>query len=366
MDTTRLRELTTADGPFASIYFDDTHNTEDAAKHRELTWRELREELAEQGASERTLATVERAVLGGEPPVGSSGRAVVATAERVLLDQRLKEPPARPVARVSRMPYLVPLAEHGELPPPHVVVVVDRVGADVTAVDEHGTVIDSRTVEGADSQVHKVPGGGWSHRNIQAHTEEVVKNNIEKAAVHVGVVARRIGATLVVVAGDPQSRKVLLDTLPQAVRDHAREVEPGGRKEGSGNAELDTLIDELLAEATRKRRAEVTERFETALAKPTGLAVQGLEAVTTALREHNVETLLVSDPDDSEVLVGPDPSLLAVQEEELTTAYGVDEVEHARADEALPMAAATVGADVVGVTGEREIIDGFGAILRHD
>lgn len=366
MDTTRLRELTTSDGPFASIYFDDTHNTEDAAKQRELTWRELRAELAEQGADEQTLTTLESTVLGGEPPVGPAGRAVVATTRKVLLDQWLPEPPARPVARVSHMPYLLPLAEHGELPPPHVVAVVDRVGADVTAIDEHGTVVDSRTVEGSDSQVHKVPGGGWAHRNIQAHTEELVRQNIEKAAEHVGTVARRIGATLVVVAGESQARKTLVEALPQAVRDHAEEVEPGGRKEGSGNAELDARIDELLTEATHRRRAEVTKRFEAALAKPTGLAVQGLEAVTTALREHNVETLLVGDPGEAEVLTGPDPSLLAVQEEGLTTAYGVDEIGHARADEALVVAAATVGADVVHVGGETELTDGFGAILRHD
>ncbi|MGW9476893.1 Rv2629 family ribosome hibernation factor [Saccharomonospora azurea] len=365
MDTTRLRDLVETDGPFASVYFDDTHNTEDAAKQRELLWRELRGELAEQGADERTLAALDDAVLDSEPPVGRAGRAVVAAAERVLLDQWLAEPPPRPVARVSRMPYVLPLAELGELPPAHVVAVVDRVGADVTAVDERGNVVDSRTVEGTDTHISKVRGGAWAHRNIQAHAEELVKQNIEKAAEHVASITRSVGATLVVVAGESQARKALIDALPQGVRESTEEVEPGGRKQGSGNEELDLLIDELLAEATAKRKDEVAQRFSAALAQPTGLAVQGLEAVTAALREGNVETLLVGDPGDTEVLTGSAPALVATQEE-LITASGDDTATRARADEALPMAAAAVDADVVSVGDRLQLTEGFGALLRHD
>ncbi|CAM2988049.1 peptide chain release factor 2 [Saccharomonospora xinjiangensis] len=366
MKTTRLRELITADGPFASVYFDDTHNTEDAAKQRELIWRELRDELADQGADERLLDAMEGAVFGSSPPVGPGGRAVVAAEGKVLLEQKLTEPPARPVARVSALPYLLPLAEHGEHPPPHVVVVVDHVGADVTAVDEHGTVVDARTVEGDDTQVHKVPGGAWAHRNIQAHVEEVIRRNIEKAAEHVGSIARRIGATLIVVAGQAPARKAFLDALPPTVRHHAEEVGPGARRESVGHHELESRIDDLVAEATRRRRDEVTERFESAYSMPQGLAVQGLEAVTSALRERNVETLLVGDPGDAEVLTGPDPSLVAVQEEELRQEHGVTEVGRARADEALVVAAATVSADVVSVGDRTTLAEGVGAILRHD
>jgi hypothetical protein len=362
LDTTTLRDLARTHGPFASVYFDDTHNTEDAAKQRELTWRELREELADQGADEGTLTALDEVVLDREPPVGRAGRAVVAAAEQVLLDQRLTEPPPRPVARVSRLPYVVPLVQHGELPPAHVVAVVDRVGADVTAVDEHGTVVDSRTVEGPNSQVHKVRGGAWSHRNLQARAEELARQNIEQAAEHVASIARRVGAALVVVAGDAQARRTLIEALPQQVRETVEEVEPGGRKQGSGNDELDALVDDLLAEAVRRRTEDVVRRFSAAFAQPTGLAVQGLEAVTTALREGNVSTLLVGEPGDAEVLVGSDPSLVALQKELL----GDGEATRVRADEALPMAAAAVNADVVGVGDQAQLSEGFGAVLRHD
>lgn len=365
MDTTGLRELVTKDGPFASVYFDDTHNTEDAAKQLELIWRELRGQLAEQGAPDSALDGLDGAVRGSDPAVGVSGRALVATADGVALDRRLNVPPARAVARVSPMPYLVPLAEYGERPPAHVVAVADRVGADVTAVDEHGTVVGSLTADGTEWHIRKVRGGGWSHRNIQSHADELVKQNIEQAAEHVTDLARRTGASLVIVAGESQARKALLEALPQRVRDDALEVEPGGRHEGAGNDDLNALIDELLAEATDERREQAVERFSAALAKPTGLAVQGLEAVTTALREYNVETLLVGEPEDGEVLTGPDPASVAVQEEELRL-LGVDEIRRARADEAVVLAATAGNATIFSVGDRAQLDDGFGAILRHD
>lgn len=150
MQTTRLRELVTANGPFASVYFDDSHDTADAAKLLDLRWREAREELARQGAPEETLDVMETAVRDSAPPVGSSGRALVAAGDHVVLDERLDEPPAQQVARLSDLPYLLPLVEHGEQAPPYVVVVVDHVGADVTAHDEQGRVLEERTVEGSD------------------------------------------------------------------------------------------------------------------------------------------------------------------------------------------------------------------------
>lgn len=365
MDTARLRDLVSAEGPFASVYFDDTHATEDAAKLLDLRWRELREELSAQGADRPILDALESAVRSGQPPAGRSGRALVAAGSTVLVDTELEAPPARPIARLSELPYLVPLAELGESPPAHVVAVVDRVGADVTAVDRDGHVVDARTVEGTDHHIHKVPSGGWAHRNFQEHTEELIKRNIELAAEHVADIARRIGAGLVVVAGETQARKALLEALPESVRAHASEVQGGGRHQGAGEEELDRQIRDLLSRAQQERRDRTAERFRAALAQPTGLAVQGLEATTTALREHNVETLLVDRPAEVEVLAGGNPTLLGMQEEELK-AHGVEAIDRRRADEAVAVAAIAVNADIVHTGDRLDLTEGFGAILRHD
>ncbi|PRX45375.1 hypothetical protein B0I33_10936 [Prauserella shujinwangii] len=365
MDTARLRELVTTDGPFASVYFEDSHDTQDAAKQLDLRWRELREDLAGQGTDERTLNALETAIRDGEPPVGRSGRALVAAGDRVLVDQELDEPPATPVSRRSDLPYVLPLAEHGELPPAHVVAVVDHTGADITTVDQQGQVVDEHTTQGSEHPVHKVRGGGFAHRDMQAHTEETVRHNIDLVAEDVAKAARATGATLVVVAGELQARKALQEALPEQVRQHVREVGSGGRHTGAGNDQLREQVAELLAEDKHRRRAEEIERFRDALGQRTGLAVQGLEATTTALREGNVETLLVGRPGEAEVVTGPEPTQVGVSEDELK-AFGVPYPGRRRADEALPVAAIATRARIVHVGDELDLTEGFGAILRHD
>ncbi|PXY34976.1 peptide chain release factor 2 [Prauserella coralliicola] len=365
MDTTRLRELVTTDGPFASVYFDDTHDTADAEKLLELRWRELRERLEGQGAERPTLDAMESAVREAAPPVGRSGRALVAVGDRVLVDQELDEPPAQPIARLSRLPYVLPLAEFGERPPAHVVAVVDHVGADVTAVDADGNVVDEQTVEGSEHPVHKVRGGGSAHRDLQSRAEETARHNINRVAEHVATTARRVGAALVVLAGESQARKELHDALPEQVRRVATELQTGARHQGGGNEELREQIQQLLAKTKQARRDEVVERFRAALGKRDGLAVQGLQATTTALREANVETLLVADPGDAEVLTGEEPTLVAVQKEELE-AHGTRSVSRRRADEALAVAAIAGAAEIICTGDTLELMDGVGAILRHD
>lgn len=92
-----IRQATQA--RFASVYFDSSHDTEDAEKVLELTWREQREELADQGADDATLDALERAVVSGPRSVGQRGRALIASDGQVLVDSELDVPPTRPVAR---------------------------------------------------------------------------------------------------------------------------------------------------------------------------------------------------------------------------------------------------------------------------
>ncbi|WP_199430862.1 Rv2629 family ribosome hibernation factor [Qaidamihabitans albus] len=365
MDTTRLRELVTTDGPFASVYFEDTHATADAAKILDLTWRELREDLAGQGAPQPTLDALETAVRDSAPPVGRSGRGLIAAGDRVLVDHRLDEPPATSVARVSDLPYVLPLAEYGELPPPHVIVIVDHVGADLTVVDARGRVVDEHTTEGAEHPVHKVRGGGFAHRDMQAHTEETVRHNIDQVAEDVAKSAKGNGATLVVVAGEMQARKALYEALPEQVQQYVVELNSGGRHQGAANDELQQQVGDLLVEFKRQRRAREIERFRGSLGQRTGLAVQGLEATTTALQDANVETLLAGRPGDADVFTGPEPTQLSMQEAELK-AYGVEQPNSRRADEALALAAIAARATIVHTGDELDLAEGFGAILRHD
>jgi hypothetical protein len=74
MDSQRFRALTTAQGPFVSVYHDDSRNTSDAEGHLVAIWRDLRKQLEKAGADDEMIATVLQAVVQGEPAVG--GRAV--------------------------------------------------------------------------------------------------------------------------------------------------------------------------------------------------------------------------------------------------------------------------------------------------
>src|SRR5690349_10729342 len=93
----QLRELVATPGPFASVYVDASHDTEDAAHQAELRWQAARSELAELGTEQATIDAIGRALLDGPPPVGTAGRAVIAAGGDVLADEPLPVPPPRPL-----------------------------------------------------------------------------------------------------------------------------------------------------------------------------------------------------------------------------------------------------------------------------
>ena len=127
-----LRPLLTTRGPFASVYFEGSHDTQDAAAHLDVRWRGLREQLVEQGAARSVTADIERAVMDLRPPIGRGGRALIAGADGVVVNKHLLRPPAATVVRVSELPYIVPIVEHDFKYPNYLLVTVDHTGADIT------------------------------------------------------------------------------------------------------------------------------------------------------------------------------------------------------------------------------------------
>src|SRR5689334_8722405 len=132
MQPNRFRALVDTPGPFASVYVDDSHDTEDAAKQVELRCRAIEEELTGQGADDQLVGAVREALTAAPATVGRGGRAVIATRDGVHLDQRLIRPPDATIVRLSPLPYLVPAVVHGVDDPPYLTVVVDHAGADIT------------------------------------------------------------------------------------------------------------------------------------------------------------------------------------------------------------------------------------------
>ena len=85
MQTTMLRPLVSTPGPFTSVYFEESHDTEDAAKQLDLKLRDLREHLTEQNAPGGALDAIEAAVRDAPPTVGRGGRALLAGRDAVLV-----------------------------------------------------------------------------------------------------------------------------------------------------------------------------------------------------------------------------------------------------------------------------------------
>lgn len=350
MQTTTLRKLVTTPGPFASVYFEDSHDTQDADKQLELRWRELRDQLAAQQAPGDTLNALETAVRDASRPVGRSGRALLAAGGSIVVDERLGEPPATPLSRVSDLPYVVPLTRYAEPGIKYVVAVVDQVNASVAAVGEQGRPLDTEDVGGPNHPVHPVQGGGSARSDMRRHTEESIRRNVAEIAEDVARTADRIGAGLIVLAGEIQGRRAVREALPTRLREIVQEV-----------THPDVAPEVVLAEK-RRRLDEVLRRFDNAVTSERGLAVDGLEAVTAALVEGNVETLLIASPGDATVRTGESPTQIAVTEAELQ-ALGATRTHERRADEAVPLAAIAVDADLVSV--DSALSEGFGAILRH-
>src|SRR5947209_11196680 len=136
MDVSFLESVSAAAGPFATVTADVTHTTATADAVLERRGRALTENLTEQGAPEPVVQVVRDRLLeandGGEI-AAMTGRALVVAADgSVVLDSELTGPPRGEIAEWSAHPDLLPILRQLPGRVPHVVVVVDRVGADVS------------------------------------------------------------------------------------------------------------------------------------------------------------------------------------------------------------------------------------------
>lgn len=366
MNLSMLRPLYARPGPWASVYLDASHDTEDAAKARELRWQGLRDQLAAAGADERTLAAPDGEVAT-QVGVGRYGLAMLARDGEVALTESMPDPPARPEAVWSALPRVRPLLTAVGEQVRWVRVLADRTGADIVA-EAGGMPIRAEVSGSEEFPIRKVAPGGWSNPRYQRSAQVSWERNAVEIAEAVRLMAERTGADVVVVAGDVRERQLLMDHLPTALKPLTVETEAGSRAPGAATEPLDAAVDHAVADRVDERRAEVRDRFLRGFAH--GLATGGRERVLGALRRSQVDTLLMAGPgtdaDDGTLWMDPaDASKLAADRAELDT-LGVTAPEPVPAAEALIAAAAATDADlVVFDVAELPMDDGVGAVLRY-
>jgi len=377
-----LRELYQRPGPWASVYLDATHNTADGDQAVGLRWRGLREQLAAQGADEETLAAMDLAVNSGQaidtvpsvgPPAGSGrvGLAVFATHGRVALAQPLPRPPVRESATWSRRPQTGPLVAGAAEQVRWVRAVVDRTGGTLTAADAGHLRIDRDVPTAEEYPKHKSGQGGWSQLNFERSTVTVWDRNVHNVVDAVTEAADRMGADVVIVAGDVRARQMLIDRLPKRMAGRVVESDVGNRAPGGDPSTLDNVTAEAVARVARDRRMELLDRYRMDLSR--GRAREGVAPVSEAAWHASMDVLLLSDDSQFagsepplQVWIDPDDPRAIAPDAAVLRDVGVSGPERENAIAALIAAAAAEDAEVVTVDpSEQRLTDGIGAITRY-
>ncbi|MFU8875874.1 Vms1/Ankzf1 family peptidyl-tRNA hydrolase [Micromonospora sp. SL4-19] len=363
MQLSFLRPLYDRPGPWCSVYLDASRDTHDSRPAVDLRWRSLKGHLLEQGADLVTIEAVEEVIRRHAPMPGDYGLALFATRGRVVLTEYLSAPPLRDLASWSAVPHTMPLvAQRGEQVA-WVRVLADRTGADAVAVSAGG-VPRRAHVKGRESyQLRRVRPGGWSQSRYQRAAMEAWHHNAGDAAAATAELADKVGADVVVVAGDIRATGMIAAQLPERWQDVLVRTDAGARTGGADPAAMDDLTVQTIAEVVDQRIAAALDRF--GMQEDVGA---GLDAVVSALQRNQVDTMLIVDDAsaDGELWVGPEPTEIATDPRQLE-AMSVADPQRVRADAALLRALVGTDAELTVLAPEEapELTDGVGAVLRY-
>jgi peptide chain release factor subunit 1 len=358
MHADRFRRLLTASGPFVSVYFDDSHDTADAAAQLDARLRDVRKNL-EDTVDAAVIEALDTAVRAKHPPVGHSGRVVIASGTHIVLDEHLDAPPPTTVLRVSELPYIVPVIEHGMLHTTYMLVTVDHTGADIVLRDGAAR---AESVDGTGHPVHKAHAAeGAEYGGAQGRVEEAVRKNIREVTDRITHLFDENAVDVVFLTGD--ARTELAAALPERVAGTAVQLPGGGRTGGTDQAAVEQEIGVELGKLRLAAVDDAAQRF--AAGRGTGLAVEGLADVTAALRDGAVDTLIIGDLGEATVVADHDQLALIGADAATVSDLGGAPDRVLRADEALPLLAVSTGAALVRTDERLAPADGIGAVLRY-
>jgi hypothetical protein len=293
MNPTVLSRVYESTGPFASVLTDVSHDSENGAHEHELRVRAACDRLAEQGAPDAVVAMVRERLGELVDRPAPVGRVLVATPEGIVYDELTGIRVDQPVATWAPFPDLAAWIEHRDSSQTFVLAIVDHEGGDVALYDSDVPEAQEEASVGGETRfVHKVPVGGWSALRYQHNTDNVWGRNAQAVFEEIQGHVRR-GHTLVLVAGDPQSRGILRGLL-EDTRAEVVELESGSRSEDGGDEALQQAIREALLDHVVARRLALTHELKERLARDTA-AVTGIDGVADAFVRGQVETLVL-DP----------------------------------------------------------------------
>jgi hypothetical protein len=360
-ELTALRPAAELHGDVVTAYVDVGRASETGAQAVDTRIANLARDLRSAGIDEATASAVTDRLARPTGHGGDASRVVVARQGEVVTDLVVgggvaDHHHAGPVAHLLRLGRA--LAEAVS----YVLVRVDHAGADITVGDTLG--LDEREIvsEGHHDVLHKVPGGGWSHRRFQSRAEDSWDRNADVVAKDLDGLVREVDPAVVLITGDPHGISRIRESVAGHVADRLEVLEHGSRADGASDDRLD---EEVAAAVQRCRTARIDEVLDRLGPADAPKAI-GVAETLEALRRGEVETLILLDGalEDREGYAGPEPLLLATDPGELG-ALGVDDPAPDRLEELMFRAALGQDASLLPLHAPVGLLpDGVGAVLR--
>ena len=359
-----LAEMVGDAGEFLSVLLTTDPAVENAGQRSELRWKSLRSDLEQRGIGEEVLSAVDPFVPEAHLH-GPRLEVVVSTtgARHVEHGGDPNDATEQDEGRWGRVPWILPVLSWRQATVPHVVVLIDRSGADLFAFRREGPAVHEEVDPPGEPLTRSKPGG-WSQRRYQQRAENSWEKGAGDVAKELARLVERFEPRIIVVAGDVRAVQFLREALPKEMDELVR-VTSGERPnpDGSGGIPQDE-VDELVAEIVQSDTDEVLAKFEEELGQG-DLAAEGPSAVIEALEKAQVEVLLIRDDaeDERTAWIGPEPVHIGMARDRLE-AMRVDDPVEARLRDAAVRAALGTAAKIRILPDGRGPREGIGAILR--
>src|SRR5688500_3614034 len=334
-----LTELVGEPGEFLSVLLSTDPAVQNVGPRSELKWKTLRSDLEERGIAEDLLSAVDPFVPEAYLH-GSQLEVVISTtgARHVEHGGDQNEATERDEGRWGWAPWVFPALSWRQASVPHLVVLMDRSGADLFAFRREGPSVHEE-VDPPGEPLKRSKPGGWSQRRYQQRAENSWERGAGDVAKELVRLVERFEPRIIIVAGDVRAVQFLREALPKEMDELVR-VTSGERPnpDGSGGIPQDE-VDALVAEVIRRDTDEMLAKFEEELGEG-DLAAEGPGAVVEALGKAQVEVLLIRDDADDErtAWIGPEPAHISIARDRLE-AMGVDVPHEARLRDAAVRAA---------------------------
>jgi len=269
---------------------------------------------------------------------------------------------------LDQAPYLQPLAHVVEEHEHHLVIEARSDQAAIYMVH----LRDERAVSKLAELESNVPGKtakggfeGWSQKRFQLHRRDHVLRHLKKVADVAAALDSQYNAVGVVLVGQDQTISELQRVLPQRLQQKVIAV--GAEPSGLGDGALLRRVLPLLQLEKRRAEKATLDRLTEELGRG-GLAAAGAEAVTAALVQGRVDTLLLDRNFQASGRQCTQCSALMTPEAQAGQCpYCGGELEEVELSERLTRLAREQGAEVeiMGPGSELERFGGVAALLRY-